>query len=301
MRARAPSGIRRYWWTAFLVVGAVLFWIVLRYAHLKFASLTHDPATEVMPSLREARPVDFPVRELDLGYLQVSLPASFTGQPLNVEASGCIQIHHQNGTPAVTFMSLWNVVDAGFGAIIDGIAEMTGAANMGWYDVQHLALHAAPFDLWDIPFIGIRETQNRLTLLMIKRITIRTAIRARIVEVEGLAMIILTFPEWTEMEVFDRKRSSMQVVYIEDNDELAERTIDALIASYRITTDDLSEGNLATLIENAGIASTPRPGAPMANPSSTVPLHYARARMQKAGEEIRQRRASAQEDGSGEP
>ncbi|MGH8021549.1 MAG: hypothetical protein ACREIA_25360 [Opitutaceae bacterium] len=87
-----------------------------------------------------------PLRPLNLGYLQVSLPAEFAGVPVDLDSSRCVTISSEKGS-SVAFMSPVLVNDPARRDLLETYAKLAGVPIPAWHEMTKAALLAEPIDL----------------------------------------------------------------------------------------------------------------------------------------------------------
>lgn len=262
------------------------------YLQTKLALVTHGPRVELMPTMRPAKEPDFPLREIDLGYLKVSLPAGIVGEPQGVSGSVWVQIGSTDKPGGVGFLQPLDLETSGINELCRRLSAAGAIVAPDWYSMVSSVLHSESFDLWDVPRMGIQETQTKLQLLILKQMLIPASLSVRLVETDHLKLVVHTLEsdKSTMIEVHDPATGSLQTILVDETDDRAEQIIDAVAATYNLQTSDLSEESIETLLQQAGVEFLPPPDAQL----NALTDEDVQSRMNKVAEEIRRRRAEPQ-------
>lgn len=242
---------------AFGLVGAIVLTSVATILQHQLQRTIRTSTTELVPAAFAPQPPRGSLRAIDLGYLHVSLPVEFDGAPHNVDGSLWMQIRGVDVDGQVTFVppsftSAENSPETR--SLLTGFNALSSRAMPSMFELERAALRTLPYNLWDIPSLGFKESKTRFALLMTKqRVALPTTTAIRIHETPDFGAIILNEPDQVFLKVFDFRRGVGQGIMISAPPDLSEQVINAVLLTYRLTTDQISKPELAEHLRAAGI------------------------------------------------
>lgn len=176
----------------------------------------------------------FSLRSVDLDDAQLSLPAEFSGKPARYRGGESISVAHTDDESLeVIFLPSDDMDELLKATILDGYARATGIPALNWYQMVKDACLAEPFELWDVPAVGIADSIRRFRRPAFKRQLLLSVPRVRLLETDTLGLVVYYRQTGAEIEVCDLQTGAVRNVLVEDSGELAERVIAALAAYYR--------------------------------------------------------------------
>lgn len=269
-----------------LVAVVVLYAGYAWWLHRQFAAIADAPELKLVPStFQPARPR--PLREIDLGYARLSVPAHFDGALIRYNDGVAVSFVAGNQQQPLL---IWGPVHESAPAMREArqsIEKAVGAPMADLFEFEQRALSATPPGFLQI--LASQESRRQLALMAYKLMFLSGASEVRIYEQAPIGAIIVRTKDLLLLQLYERNLGIAQSFMLQPRDDHdLDATISAIVTTYRVTADARTDEEFLALVRSAGIPARPTPTP------ETALAQTEEERLAAVAAEVRQRRAQRQ-------
>jgi len=254
------------------------------YLHRKLDAVMSSRSAKVQLEPYALKPRTVPTRLINLGFAQFQLPASISGEPVQVGDNLLVVLGANGGLVVGAPLS---DTDEEMASILNSVSTLADDKIDSLFELKKRALVVRPFTVWSLPVMGKRKAILGATLIAIKSLFAFDSPVMRVVENSELGAFIAETPNLTAIVIHDKQKRASQEFFISPGAIDIDQVMAALMASYRFTSDETMREKWIEQMRAAGIRQRPELLTDAERPDEMVRLH-------QVADEVRERRAAQQ-------